>query len=152
MSVASNKSIAIRSKMRHCRRCERRFEIAFITGPVAPRIISRAPVLSVSLLIPVVCVSLLLFTVRTISYINERTKNVEYVLVRRCATLLLAHTHGWFARPSSALRIAVPLTAPWYGTCAARPGRLMLYRVLLPWLPHYVDRYTAQHQFLLLAS
>src|SRR5947199_6052145 len=117
--------------MRHWRRSERRFEIALIIGPVAPTVISRAPVLSVLGLRSVVDDSLLLLLF-TISYPNEQTKYVENVLVRQYETLLPAHTRQWFVRPSVVLRTFGRQKVPCYDTSGAMPDRLRPYTMLLP--------------------
>src|SRR5690349_9914122 len=67
VSHASSAIIATTSKIRHWRRCERRREMAFVIGPVAPVMppaISGAPVCGVCVID--VCDTLLLFTIQAI--------------------------------------------------------------------------------------
>src|SRR5215469_18188089 len=59
--------MAIHSKMRHWRRCERRWEMAFVMGPVPPLVAGEVPTCppceggEIVPLFPVVCESSLLF-------------------------------------------------------------------------------------------
>src|SRR5947207_1777534 len=72
----------MRSKMRHCRRCERRLESVLVMGPVAPVDISapidisRTPVLLFSRYGFVLCDWLLLSTMRAIFLSNDNRQGL----------------------------------------------------------------------------
>ncbi len=101
----------MRSKMRHWCRCERRFEMAFIIGPVAPTAISNAPVLSVSRadfsqfaitysrfeLYPTILQYFICF--------NAQKTSLEHAFCQY-VVLLPAHTHAMCAAPLCGLRNA----------------------------------------------
>src|SRR6202521_1162802 len=97
--------------MRHWLRRERRFEIAFIIGPVAPTAMSNAPVRSVSGLILVGCTNL--FTIQLYPTIlqyfpcfNEQWTYLAHVFYRYVMSLP-AHKRARCVAPLFQLRNAV---------------------------------------------
>jgi hypothetical protein len=103
------------SNVRQWRRCERRWEIAFVIGPVAPPSLSSAPVSPVFVF--VIDDVRLLSTIHAIFYtIGQQTYSCEND-VRCYAWLLPAHKLLLFVRPLSALKIVALQLEPWPYTC-----------------------------------